>query len=129
MATGFHDGAAYLSLKTGVPIVPVGLGGTESAMRKGSNMVYPVKMTIVVGEPMYPAAPTDGGRVSRKAVSRAHGRLTERVQELFDQAQRLAGRPNPPRPAPSPGSGRSSESDQPPESAEYRVAEDRVRGT
>ncbi len=101
VASGFHDGAAYLSLKTGAPIVPVGLGGTEAAMRKGSNMVYPVKMTIVVGEPMYPAAHTEGGRVSRKAVRELTARLTETVQELFDQAQVRAGRPNPARPEPS----------------------------
>ena len=68
-------------------------------MRKGSNMVYPVKMTIVVGEPMYPAAPTEGGRVSRKAVRELTAHLTERVQELFDEAQRLAGAANPARPA------------------------------
>ena len=97
VASGFHDGAAYLSLKTGAPIVPVGLGGTEAAMRKGSNMVYPVKMTIVVGEPLYPAAPTEGGRVSRRAVRELTAQLTERVQELFDEAQRRAGRPNPAR--------------------------------
>jgi 1-acyl-sn-glycerol-3-phosphate acyltransferase len=93
----FFDGAAYLACRTGAPIVPVGLGGTEAAMHKGSKMVYPVKMTIVVGEPLVPPEPTEGGRVSRKAVRQLTAELSDRIQELFDEAQRLAGRPNPPR--------------------------------
>lgn len=35
------DGAAYLAIKAGVPIVPVGIGGTEAVMRKGSKFIYP----------------------------------------------------------------------------------------
>ena len=38
----FFDGAAFLACRTGVPIVPVGLGGTEAAMPKGSKFVHPV---------------------------------------------------------------------------------------
>jgi len=92
--THFFDGAAYLACRTGAPIVPVGLGGTEAAMRKGSKMVYPVKMAVVVGEPIQPPPPTEGGRVSRKAVRAMTQELSDRIQELFDEAQRRAGRPN-----------------------------------
>ena len=89
----FFDGAAFLALRTGAPIVPVGLGGTEAAMRKGSKMVHPVKMTVVVGEPLRPPALPESGRVSRKAVHRLTAELAERVQQLFDEAQARAGRP------------------------------------
>src|SRR3954454_15510809 len=88
----FFDGAAFLSCRTGAPIVPVGLGGTEAALRKGSKLVYPVKMTIVVGEPLVP--PPADGRTSRKAIKPMTAELAERVQVLFDEAQELAGRPN-----------------------------------
>ncbi len=63
----FFDGAAFLACRTGAPIVPVGLGGTEAAMPKGSKMVHPVKMTIVIGEPLVPATrsrPTAGRRAT-----------------------------------------------------------------
>jgi len=53
---------------------------------------------VVVGEPLYPPPKPDSGRVSRQAVRQLTADLSERVQELFDEAQRLAGRPNPPHP-------------------------------
>jgi 1-acyl-sn-glycerol-3-phosphate acyltransferase len=90
----FFDGAAFLACRTGVPIVPVGLGGSESAMRKGSKMVYPVRMTIVIGEPIMPPPGSEGGRTSRKAIKAMTTELSDRVQVLFDEAQVLAGRPN-----------------------------------
>jgi 1-acyl-sn-glycerol-3-phosphate acyltransferase len=88
----FKDGAAFLACRTGAPILPVGLGGTEAAQRKGSKMVYPVKMTIVIGEPLYPPPKTGSGRVSRHAVRDLTLELVEQIQPLFDQAERWAGR-------------------------------------
>jgi len=88
------DGAAFLSCRTGAPIVPMGLGGTEAALRKGSKLVYPVKMTIVVGEPIYPPEGSGTGRTSRKAIKAMTAELGERIQVLFDEAQIAAGRPN-----------------------------------
>src|SRR4051812_9103665 len=90
----FFDGAAFLSCRTGAPIVPVGLGGTEAALRKGSKLVYPVKMTIVIGEPLYPPEGSGAGRTSRKAIKAMTAELGERIQALFDEAQIAPGRPN-----------------------------------
>jgi 1-acyl-sn-glycerol-3-phosphate acyltransferase len=88
----FFDGAAFLACRTGAPIVPVGLGGTEAAMPKGSKFVHPVRMTIVIGEPIVP--PPSDGRTSRKAIKALTAELSGRIQVLFDEAQELAGRPN-----------------------------------
>ena len=85
-------GAAFLACRTGAPIVPVGLGGTEAAMPKGSKFVHPVRMTIVIGEPLVP--PPSDGRTSRKAIKALTAELADRIQVLFDEAQDLAGRPN-----------------------------------
>ncbi len=52
----FFDGAAYLACRTGAPIVPVGLGGTEAAMRKGSKMVLPGQDDRGGGRAARPAA-------------------------------------------------------------------------
>ena len=95
--TEFFDGPAYVSCRSGVPIIPVGLGGTEAAMTKGSKMIRPVRITIVVGEPLHPDVPTDGGRVPRRAIREQSARLGAAIQGLFDEAQLRAGRPNPPR--------------------------------
>ncbi|MBU6328345.1 MAG: 1-acyl-sn-glycerol-3-phosphate acyltransferase [Acidobacteria bacterium] len=95
--TEFFDGPSYVSCRSGAPIIPVGLGGTEAAMTKGSKMIRPVKITIVVGEPLVPDAPTEGGRVPRRAIKEQSERLGAAIQELFDEAQMRAGRPNPPR--------------------------------
>jgi 1-acyl-sn-glycerol-3-phosphate acyltransferase len=91
----FH-GAAYLACRTGVPIVPVGIGGSEAAMPKGSKMVWPRKMTLVVGTPLAPPPPAPSGRVPRQAISRLTDELATAIQEVFDRAQVLAGTPNAP---------------------------------
>ena len=85
------EGAAYVATKVGVPIVPVGIGGSERALRKGQKIPRPVKITVVVGEPITPEAPADGRRTSRRAVHELTLRLRDEVQRLFDEAQELAG--------------------------------------
>ena len=85
------DGPAYVACRTGVPIVPIGMGNTESAMPKGSKFIRPVKMTIVIGEPIQPPPLKESGRVSRAGVRDLTARLGEEIQGLFDEAQALAG--------------------------------------
>ena len=46
-------GVAWLAHMTGAPVVPVGLIGTDRLQKPGSNMVYPHRFTIRVGEPMW----------------------------------------------------------------------------
>ena len=81
------DGPAYVSAKTQVPIVPVGIGGSEAMMPKGSKLIRPSKLAIVIGEPLQPPVPPEGGRVSRKAVEQLTDELRADVQKLFDDAR------------------------------------------
>ncbi|MGH9282645.1 MAG: lysophospholipid acyltransferase family protein, partial [Acidimicrobiales bacterium] len=46
------EGAAYLALRAGVPLVPVGIGGSERAMTKGSPLLRPVRTAVVIGPPI-----------------------------------------------------------------------------
>lgn len=87
------DGAAYIAVKAGVPIIPLGIGGSEKVMPKGKKMIYPRKCVLVVGEPII-APVDDTGRVPRSAVKELTEQLTTELQRLFDEAQRLAGTPN-----------------------------------
>lgn len=90
----FFDGPAYVACRTGVPIIPVGMGGTAAAMPKGSRMVRPSKMVIVIGEPIQPPPRKESGRVSRSAVRELTATLSDTIQDLFDEAQLRVGRPN-----------------------------------
>lgn len=87
------DGAAYVAVKAGVPIIPVGIGGSEGVMPKGSKMIYPKKCVVVVGEPI--SVPRDEtGKVPRSAVKELTETLSGELQRLFNEAQSMAGTPN-----------------------------------
>lgn len=92
------DGPAYVACKARIPILPVGIGGTEKAMPKGGRIPVPTRMTLVVGDLLYPPEPEPGkDRLPRRAVHELTGRLAQELQRLYDEAQELAGHPNPPR--------------------------------
>lgn len=62
-----RDGAAYLALRAGVPIVPVGLAGTEEAMPRGRAFPRPGRVVLVVGTPILPQPIEPGGASSSSA--------------------------------------------------------------
>lgn len=87
------DGASYVAVKAGVPIVPVGIGGSENVMRKGSKMIRPHKCVLVVGPPINVEV-DENGRAPRSAVRDVTTTLHSELQRLFDEAQACAGTPN-----------------------------------
>jgi 1-acyl-sn-glycerol-3-phosphate acyltransferase len=91
------DGAAYVALKAGVPIVPVGIGGSERVMPKKARFVYPRKVHVIVGEPIQPTVQSESGRVPRSAIHDASSELHATLQELFDAAQTRVGQLDPSR--------------------------------
>jgi 1-acyl-sn-glycerol-3-phosphate acyltransferase len=93
-AEHMHDGPAYVACRAGVPILPIGLAGTEGAMPKGSKLVRPVKIVIVVREPLYPPAHEPGARVPRRVVRELSEQLRDEVQLAFDEARAMAGFPD-----------------------------------
>jgi 1-acyl-sn-glycerol-3-phosphate acyltransferase len=87
------DGPAFVQSRTGVPIVPVGIGGSEAAMPKGSKVIRPKRAAVVVGPPL-PAIEVDGPKARREAVRHRTAELAPILQDLFDRAQEQAGTPN-----------------------------------
>lgn len=85
------DGAVFVAARAGVPIVPVGIGGSEWAMRKGNKMIYPVKVAMNIGEPIEVPSSAEG-RVSRPQIRKATEALQAELQRLFDEAMVRAGR-------------------------------------
>lgn len=80
------DGAAYLAIKASVPIVPVGFGGTEAAMPKGSKMIYPRKCSMVIGAPIFPPQ-SQNSRLPRTATTDLTADLARALQIVFDDAK------------------------------------------
>ena len=81
------DGAMFLALRCQVPVIPVGLGNTEKAMRKGAVLPRPTRTSIVIGEPI--VLPTFEGRVPRSAVTDSTEILRQRLQQAYDEARDL----------------------------------------
>jgi 1-acyl-sn-glycerol-3-phosphate acyltransferase len=84
------DGAAYVALRAGVPIVPVGIGGSERVMPKGAKFIRPHKCHAIVGPPIVPPD-LDGGRVPRRVIQEVTAELHATLQQLFDDAQKRVG--------------------------------------
>ena len=67
----FKDGASYIAIKAGVPIVPVALLGTREVLPMGSLNIRPGRVAMRVGEPI----PTAGLTLKDRAA------LTEQVKQ------------------------------------------------
>jgi 1-acyl-sn-glycerol-3-phosphate acyltransferase len=87
-----QPGAAYLALRAGVPILPVGIAGSEEILRShGGKLPRFKRAAMVVGEPI--AVPSrDGGVVPREQVEALTGRLHDALQVVFDEANELRDR-------------------------------------
>jgi 1-acyl-sn-glycerol-3-phosphate acyltransferase len=88
------DGTAYVAARAGVPIIPLGIGGSEAMMPKGAKMLRPSKLVLLVGDAIPAPERSEAGRVPRSSVGELTKRLHVELQDLFDEAQRLAGKPN-----------------------------------
>jgi 1-acyl-sn-glycerol-3-phosphate acyltransferase len=82
-----HEGAAFLSARTGAPIMPIGVGGTSNAMPKGAKIPHPVKVNLLVGKEIPAPARGEKGRVARSKVHALTEELRSELQELYDQVE------------------------------------------
>lgn len=80
------DGAVYIAIKAGVPIVPVGIGGSERVMPKGSKFIYPRKVHVEIGPPIPAPVAPEGGRLPRTVYKEHSELLHAELQRLFDLA-------------------------------------------
>ncbi len=81
------DGPAYVAARTGIPLIPVGIGGSDAAMPKGARWIRPRKIVLVVGEPLEVPRGDGSGRVPRRVVRELTEQLRKDVQALYDEAQ------------------------------------------
>lgn len=58
-------GAALLAMRAGVPVVPVGIYGSDRIRPEGSRFPHFPRLTLIYGEPIGPASIPEGGRRER----------------------------------------------------------------
>jgi 1-acyl-sn-glycerol-3-phosphate acyltransferase len=84
-----QPGAAYLALRAGVPVVPVGIAGSEEIFRShGTKFPRFGRVAIVVGEPIQPPA-LEKSVVPRAEVDALTHELHDAIQRAFDEAYEL----------------------------------------
>lgn len=83
------DGAAYLSVKLGLPIVPVGIGGSEQILASGKVLPRLQRVALVIGAPIYP--PESAGTRKRSDLQGITADLKVSLQDLFTEALQTAG--------------------------------------
>ena len=79
-------GVAWLAHMTGAPVVPVGLIGTDRLQKPGSNMVYPHRFTIRVGEPMW--FEKTGEQMTGKQRRQTTNQIMDEIAQLSGQARK-----------------------------------------
>ncbi len=79
----FKEGAAYIAIKAGVPVVPFALRGTREVLPVGSFHIRGGAVDFVIGEPI----PTENWTLKDREELTAL--MRERVAELLEQAPRL----------------------------------------
>jgi 1-acyl-sn-glycerol-3-phosphate acyltransferase len=85
----FKRGAARLALETGVPLVPVALVNTEKVLPPTRVRPRPVRVRILIGEPIHVE------RVERgQALRDAAARLTEQLEQAVAELRRPYGEPD-----------------------------------
>jgi 1-acyl-sn-glycerol-3-phosphate acyltransferase len=74
----FRGGAAYLSIRCGVPVVPMHVEGTGRILRKGKSVPRRTPTTVTFGTPVVPTEGDDSRRMG--------ARIEQAVAELADEA-------------------------------------------
>jgi len=85
-----HHGVAFLAARLSVPIVPIGIGGSETILGRDRKIPKLNRVVVIVGEPIHPPIREPGASVRRKDVAALTNELTTAVQGLFDEAETSA---------------------------------------
>lgn len=74
----FQEGAAYIAIRAGVPLVPIALQGTREVLPFGSGQVRSGRVTLRIGDPI----PTD--QIQLRDRARITAELRERLVSMLD---------------------------------------------
>jgi len=85
-------GAAFLAMRSGAPLIPVGIAGTHRIFPGRSRWPHPTRVRIRIGQPfMLPHGPE--GRLDRAALTEGTDRIMREIASLLPPEQRPASNP------------------------------------
>jgi 1-acyl-sn-glycerol-3-phosphate acyltransferase len=85
----FRNGAAFLAVRCGVPVVPVHLQGTGRILRKGRAIPRPATTKVTFGAPLHPAGGEDARQLGLR-IEAAVGALADEATTDWWQARKRA---------------------------------------
>lgn len=85
----FRGGAAYLSLRCEVPVVPIHLAGTSRILKKGRTLPSPAPTTVTFGAPLRPDDDESSHRFATRIEAAVAGLADEATTDWW-QARRRA---------------------------------------
>ena len=91
----FKGGAAYLSARTGAPVVPVFIDGTGSIFGKGMKRPRPGRTRVVFGSPMRPDADESTRRFNARIDAAVTALADEATTDWWTARRRAADRTSP----------------------------------
>jgi len=84
-----RDGLAVLALRSGAPIVPLGIAGSYKVWPRGQKLPHPGgRVTVRVGRPFRPADELPAGTDRRTAKGLTTTMIMDRIAALLPQSQR-----------------------------------------
>jgi 1-acyl-sn-glycerol-3-phosphate acyltransferase len=78
-----EGGTALISIKSGIPIIPVYISGTFEAMPTGATWVKPKKIRVFYGKAIYPPKDTEG-----KSSKEVREELTQALTKALSDMER-----------------------------------------
>lgn len=81
-----HGGVAFIAMRADVPVVPVGISGTDKALPRGAFFPRFPEVRVRYGEPVCPEDFTEGGRKDRTAA------MTSEIMRRIALARAASGR-------------------------------------
>ncbi len=84
-----EPGAALIAARANVPLIPVAIEGTQTAMPRNSRWIRRARIRVNIGQPILPAAEaTERSRAAELAgISR---RIMEQIETLLEESARRA---------------------------------------
>ncbi len=82
-----RSGAALLAMRAGVPLVPVGISGTERLRPRGARLIKRSRITVRIGEPFRVAEQRDG-RLDRETLRGGTDRIMRQIATLLPERMR-----------------------------------------
>lgn len=83
-----HPGTAYIALKTGVPVVPVAISGTEHTLKGFRYGPFAPHVLVQFGKPMVVGEP--GARRTRESLSQASDQIMRSIAAMLPPEYRGA---------------------------------------